>query len=212
MTKYKKGMSSRADILTNSRHLLNEKGLGLTVDGLAKELGLTRWKITNYFATKESLLIAIMRDYEQELGNILQRFDWGSKGIGFEQLKNLIATIMDLQYEFRCAIGYLSVVSKQQEEMLQHIQSSFNSRLDALKMRLSAMVSQKLLQPDIVAAPHFEIFAFAHINLLTTWVISQEIYYSKKKYEEMKPIYLQSVLNLFIPYLTTKGKAAFQSL
>lgn len=211
MLKYPKGVESRNQILAESRNLLNEKGLNQTMEILAKEMGLSRGRITNYFPTKDALLLNIMLDYEHRLNVVLQSFDWG-KGPSLVKILEVISIIMDVQYEYRCAIAYIATVSRYQPELQQHIERSFSNRIEEIKLLLVTMVDQEMLQPAVLQAPDFDMFCFQYTNLLTTWVISQQLYFGNRPYTEMKPFYLKGVMALYIPYLTPKGKSAFTKL
>lgn len=211
MAKYPKGIESRSIILAEARKLLNEKGLNQTVDMLAKEMGLSRGKITNYFPTKESLLVNIMREYEYALG-VLLRDNSEDEKPGFLEQYRILSKILDIQFEFRCAIAFLSVSGSFHPEIHQHVEASFLNRLEGIRMRLSAMVAMDLLVPAILKQPDLDIYCFQYTTLLTTWVVCQEMYYSRHGLEKMKPVYLLGVLNLYIPYLTEKGKQEFAKL
>jgi AcrR family transcriptional regulator len=211
MLKYVKGVTSRSQILADARKLLNEKGLNQTMEILAKEMGLSRGRITNYFPTKDTLLLNIMLEYEQQLDTILQSFDWG-KGPSLENMLKVTSSIMDVQYEYRCAIAYIATVSRYQRELHQHIERSFNNRVKELKLLLAALVNQKILLPAVLETPDFEVYCFQYTNLLTTWVISQQLYFGGRTYSKMKPCYLKGVMALYIPHLTPKGKSAFTKL
>ncbi|ULQ55813.1 TetR/AcrR family transcriptional regulator [Flavihumibacter rivuli] len=210
MAKTNKGIASRSTILTEARHLLNEKGLSITVDMIASELGLTRGRITHFFPTKDSLMVGIMRDYEHELSELIHQFDWG-KGPDFANSVDIMDRVLDLQYEYRCAIAFLAITTKNQPELHQHIEGSYYNRIDGIRMRTSYMVEKKLLHPQILEKENWEVYCFQYTNLLTTWVISQEMYHSKKAYKKMKPVYILGAMNLYIPYLTREGKKAYDA-
>jgi hypothetical protein len=74
------------------------------------------------------------------------------------------------------------------------------------------MVDQEILQPAVLQAPDFDMFCFQYTNLLTTWVISQQLFFGSRPYAEMKPFYLKGVMTLYIPYLIPKCKRAFIKL
>jgi AcrR family transcriptional regulator len=211
MNKYPKGVESRNQILTETRKLLNEKGLNQTMDVLAKEMGLSRGKITNYFPTKESLLVNIMREYEYAIGVLLKENEEEDQTEFVIQYK-ILSQILDVQYEYRCAIAYLSVSGSFQPEIHQHVESSFLNRLEGIRMRLNAMVALNLLLPGILKQPELDIYCFQYTTLLTTWVVCQEMYYSRQGFESMKPVYLRGAMNLYIPWLTEKGKSEFAKL
>jgi hypothetical protein len=76
-------------------------------------------------------------------------------------------------------------------------------------MRTSFMVAEKWLEPAILEKSNWEVYCFQYTNLLTTWVISQELYYSRQPISKMKPVYVEAAMNLYQPYLTTTGKKEY---
>jgi AcrR family transcriptional regulator len=208
MANYKKGIDSRFTIINDACMLLNEKGLSLSMDVIAKELGLSRGRITHFFPTKDSLMLALMQRYEYRLNEILHDFAWASEPT-FDQSFEVLELILDLQYDFRCAIAYLAVTGKSQPELHQHIESSFFNRIEGIRLRLQMMVASKMLTEQILEPDSFKVYSFQYTNLLTTWVLSQELYYSRHAYKLMKPVYIKAAMILFEPYLTTAGKSAY---
>jgi AcrR family transcriptional regulator len=210
MGRYQKGEMSRAGILDEARKLLNEKGIGIGVELIARDLGLSRGRITHFFPTKDSLMVSIMRDYEHRLGELLRQFDW-NQGSEFGQLFSVLDIILDLQYEYRSAFFFLTSLGKNQPEIHDHIEASFFNRVDGIYMRIKMMVGAKLLETRILGKEQLDIFLFQYINILTTWVICQEMYYRRSGFKKMKPVYIMGAMELFLPYLTIKGRKAYQA-
>jgi AcrR family transcriptional regulator len=208
MGRYHKGEMSRAGILEKARKILNEQGLGIGVELIAKEMGLSRGRITHFFPTKDSILVGIMRDYEHRLGELLHHFDW-NQGSLFDQHFSVLNIVLDLQYEYRCAHSFIAVIGKNQPEMLEHIEASFFNRVDGIHMRIKMMVEAKLLEASILEKDQLDVFIFQYTTLLTSWVISQDIYYGQKKYSKMKPVYIKGAMQLFLPFLTKRGNKEF---
>ena len=209
MAHYSKGEMSRAVILKEARKILNDGGLGLGTEFVAKQMGLSRGRITHFFPTKDSLMVGIMRDYEFALGEMLLQFDW-NRGSQFDQLFAVLDIILDLQYEYRCAHAYLAVMGKDQPELQQHIEASYFNRVDGIRTRIKAMVGARLLEPCILEQAEMDIFLFQYTTLLTTWVISQEMYHRRTPYRRMKMVYLVGAMQIFVPYLTKTGKSAYR--
>jgi AcrR family transcriptional regulator len=201
---------SRAGILDEARKLLNEKGIGIGVELIARDLGLSRGRITHFFPTKDSLMVSIMRDYEHRLGELLRQFDW-NQGSEFDQLFSVLDIILDLQYEYRCAFFFLTTMGNNQPEIHDHIEASFFNRVDGIHMRIKMMVGAKLLETRILGKEQLDIFLFQYINILTTWVICQEMYYRRSGFKKMKPVYIMGAMELFLPYLTIKGRKTYQA-
>lgn len=207
-----KGQITRNSIVEKARFIFNEKGLDITLDMIAQEMGLTKGRITNHFPTKESLFQAITTYYEWQLGEYMRAVRLPEKGISLEFLARLISGIMDIQYENRCVIGYLSMVTEEKKDMFDYISGNYRRNVQGIRNRVSAMVKQGLLVPELIHAKVFPIFQFQYISLLTNWVISEQHYNLDSSYEKMKPVYLQGIMQCYLPYLTAEGKKQYDAL
>lgn len=205
---YRNGRMSRAMILEEARKIFNNRGLTIGVETLAQEMGLSRGRITHFFPAKDTVLVGIMQDYEHRMGELLQDFDWNS-GTIFEQHFKVLDIIMDLQYEFRCIFVFLAAQNRSSLQLSQAIEVSYLGRIDGMHMRIKTMVESKLLEPRILEKEQLNIFLFQYTTVLTHWVVSHEIFHSRSKYQDMKPVYIKGALYLFLPFLTKKGKILF---
>ena len=208
MVRYRKGETSRVTILVDARKLLNEHGINIGFEFIAKQMGLSRGRITHFFPTKDSLMVGIMRDYEFSLGEMLLRFNWNNGSL-FDQLFAVLDLVLDLQYEYRCAHAYLAVTGKHEPEIVQHIEASYFNRVDGIRVRIKSLVDSKLLEPRILEKAQMDIFLFQYTNMLSTWMISQEMYHRRTPYRKMKKIYLAGAMQVFMPYLTPTGRKLY---
>lgn len=212
MEKLSKGQITRNTIVERSRSIFNEKGLDITLDAIAQEMGLTKGRITNHFPTKESLFLAIMGYYEWQLGEYVRHFKWAERSFSMRTLAIFMSGIMDIQYENRCAIGYLAMVTEEKKDVFDGIQASYKRNVTAIRNRVSGMVSQGLLLPVILHAKVFPVFLFQYVNLLTNWVVSEQHYGLDAGYETMKPVYLQGIMQCYYPYLSPEGLDQYNKL
>lgn len=211
MSSYKKGIQMRQSIIQEARIIFNKEGLSLTLDQLAGKLNLTRSRITNYFPTKDKLFVALSQDYDLRLQELLACFEVEPK-VTFHWLTKVFAAIMDLQYEYRSAIIFVATTSSSQKDIHEQITYSYKTNSKGVKQIVRTMIDVGLLKPEILDPEHFEVFSFQHINLFTTWIISQEIYNSSSSYKKIKPVYLKGIIGCYYPYLTKKGMAQFNTL
>ena len=213
MEKLGKGKLTRKTILDAAREIFNEKGINLTIDNLASEMEVTKGKITNNFATKDKLFLAILADYEEKLGMTLAslREHYESKTLG--SVLALISPVMDLQFEYRCSIIYLNVLSPGQSELREHTRRNAVKNIEAIRNRISLMVNNKLLKEEILEKEAFDPFIFIYINQLTQWVVYFDMYDQERGFKQMKPVYLRGIINhVYGPYLTPKGRKELDSL
>jgi AcrR family transcriptional regulator len=212
LEKLSKGQITRNTIVERSRSIFNEKGLDITLDMIAQEMGLTKGRITNHFPTKESLFQAIMGYYEWQLGEYVRHVNWAELSVSMRTLAIYMSGVMDIQYENRCAIGYLAMVTEEKREIFNGIQASYKRNVAAIRNRVTGMVSQGLLIPAILHARVFPVFLFQYVNLLTNWVVSEQHYGWETGYESLKPIYLQGIMQCYYPYLTEEGMSQYRAL
>jgi AcrR family transcriptional regulator len=212
MNKLSKGQITRNAIVEKSRFIFNERGLDITLDVIAQEMGLTKGRITNHFPTKESLFQAITTYYEWQLGEYVRATGQPEKGITLQFLAQLLSGIMDIQYENRCVIGYLSLVTEEKKEIFDFISGNYKKNVHAIRNRVTAMVQQGLLIPEILHQKTFPVFLFQYVTLLTNWVIGEQHFNRETGYEKMKPIYLRGIMQCYLPYLSAEGKRQYDAL
>jgi AcrR family transcriptional regulator len=213
MDKLWKGKLTRKTILDAAREIFNEKGINLTIDHLASEMEVTKGKITNHFATKDKLFLAILADYEEQLGNTMAglREQYASKTL--DSVVSIISNVMEIQFDYRCSIIYLNVLSPGQSELREHTNRNAARNIDAIRNRISLMVSHKLLKAEILEKEAFEAFIFIYINQLTQWVVYFDMYDQDKGFKKRKPVYLRGIMrHVYGPYLTQKGMKELENL
>lgn len=204
--KKKKGIVAREFILTETLKIFNQEGIFLTYKELSSKLNVGTSFITNHFPTKDDLFIALQQNYEAALGKAFSVFVWKEK-IDFQQQALFLATAMDVQYEHRSVILFSMVASKSQTSVVKQMSSTWQSNKAQLQNKLKQFVSAGLLKEEILLKDNFELFRFAYINLLTTWLVSYILYDDEKSYASLKPRYLKGIFQCFYPYLTRKGES-----
>ena len=208
--KYQKGIETRRRILREVNKLYNEEGLNLTLGQIAGKLGVTLGSITNYFPRKEQLLLALFRDFDEKSDLLYRQFQNEEALLDFSGVVRYYHKVMDLQYRYRFAMAYLAVQPIGDPELQQHLQERYRLNRANLKKRVAFQVKSGSLKADLLDPAAFDSFCFQLYNLLTTWVISLQLYHQERGYSEMKPIYLRGILNCFTPHLTERGLAELQ--
>ncbi|WP_113921982.1 TetR/AcrR family transcriptional regulator [Cognataquiflexum aquatile] len=211
MGNYQKGVEMRQTIIREARKVYNSYGLNLTLNQLAAILNLSKGRITNYFPTKEDLFVAISKDYDEQFANLFLNFD-ETESPSFERLYKICSVVMDLQYEYRSAIIFVSTTNSGQKEIHERVTESYKSNFEQVRWSVLPLIDAGLITSEILQPEKFEVFSFQYVSLFTTWVISLEIYHTTKPYAEMKPVYLKGILGCFFPYLTEKGLKEFQEI
>lgn len=203
MTAYFKGDKSREEIIEKSRELFNAYGIHLTLVKLAELMGTTLGRITYHFKNKDLLFVAIAKDYENKLMELRQNRPKGP--VSMDTFIKASSPVMDLQYEYRCAMRYTVVSYQHQQEMKSHIHEAYRNNRAMIKNTITAYVDSGSLQPRVLHDHVYEVFLFQFTNLFTNWIINLELYDNDRPYCESKPIYLKGIISIFIPYLTEKG-------
>lgn len=213
MEKLRKGKLTRKTTLDAAREIFNEKGINLTIDNLASEMEVTKGKITNHFATKDKLFLAILADYEEQLGKTLASLKEEYESKTLASVVSIISTVMDLQFEYRCSIIYLNVLSPGQSELRELIRRNSARSIESIRNRITMMVNNKLVKSDILEKTAFEAFIFIYINQLTQWVVYFDMYDQDRSFKKMKPVYLRGIMHhVYGPYLTNKGLKELENL
>lgn len=202
-----KGANTRLTIIHEAREIWNTAGIGITIDMIAREMGVSKSRISNHFPTKDSLFIAILGEYEKELASTIQTLYEAGFGHSLQAYANGLHQIMDVQYKYRCGIIYLNVLSPSQHELKSHTASNYARNLASIRQRMELFYEQGLIVHSVLEEPQWSAFVFVYINLLTQWVIHLDMYDNNKSYLENKKVYISGILkHLYAPYLTEKGK------
>jgi AcrR family transcriptional regulator len=204
MSAYPKGERSREAIIERARDLFNEYGIHLTLVRLAEMMETTLGRMTHHFKNKDLLFIALARDYETKLGELRAKRPPGpSSMVTFIRSSSLV---MDLQYDYRCAMRYIIGSLQHQPQMRSHFLDAYSNTHKTIRITIEALVKAGSLQPGILEDGIYEVFLFQFTNLFTHWVINLELYDIHRTYEDMKPIYLKGIMSIFLPFVTEKGK------
>ena len=204
MSEYTKGKQSREEIINSARQIFNEHGIQLTLVNLADFMDTTLGRLTYHFRNKDLLFIAIAQDYEVKLLELRN-----NRNIDQISLSNFVYTftqVMDLQYDYRCAMRYIISSVNSSDEMKKHLQVTYSNNREQIRKTIEAYVNGGSLQSRILCKETYEVFLFQFTNLFTNWVINLELYDNDKEYTEIKPVYLNGIISVFIPFLTEKGQ------
>lgn len=212
MSKLTKGEKTKKDIVRRINTLFNEREMFLTWDEIAAELGLSRSRITNYFPKKDLLVLAIYIEFESKLKTTLEAHHSKTYELNLGTLQEYYSSIMDLLYDFRFSISYVLVNPMNDGELSNHIDQTYDKNRGRLFERVKNLVRSGIVDKSLLLKMNFDAFTFQHTTLLTTWVITYRLYDKNLGFDKMKPIYLQGILNCYLPYLTDKGKSEFQLL
>jgi AcrR family transcriptional regulator len=211
--KLPKGELTRKLILDTARRIFNERGVNITLDNLAKELGIPKGRITNHFATKDKLFLAILEDYEQGLAGLRVKLKDLYECRKLSDIVTIISEVMDLQFEYRCAILFLAVLSPGQEEFRVKTGESRSLSDKVIRHRMGNMVKHGLVAERVLEESQFELFMFIYVNTLSQWVIYYDMYDFDRDFRKMKPIYIKSIVeHVYGPYLTSKGRKQWKEM
>ncbi len=206
-----KGSTSRAQLIQAARKVFNRVGIGITIDSLARELGVSKGKITNHFPTKDLLFLGVLAEYERELAETSEQFGWGVKEYSFTNLLTFLSLIMDVQFRYRCAMAYVAMITQEQSELHGHVLENFRRNASSIRGRLHHMVNRKSLKATILEPEHLEPFILAYVNLMTFWVVSATLYHNDDEYPAVKTNCLRAVVSLYKPYLTASAVKELRS-
>lgn len=206
----KKGEKTRERIISKTRQLMNKYGHDITLSFLASQMKVTIGQITYHFANKDQLILGIAEDYQLSLNELVKSYS--EKLLQLENYESFLNDVLDLQYEYRCALRYIFGSSRQQVELFSHVDDYSTQSLNAIKSRLVNYVKNGDLQETILEKENLETFLFQYVCLLNGWLGYHEIYRGGMPYEEIKPLYFAGIIKLFLPYTTPSGKEKITSI
>lgn len=213
MAKIQKGSLTRISILENSRKVFNEKGILLTLDTIATEININKGRITNHFSTKEKLFHSLLNEYEEQLGQKLLDIREKYQSTSLKDIAEITSYIMDIQYEYRCCVLYVIVYRPNEKELLEHIALTHQEKANRLFNRISGMVRDGFMHPEVLKGDKWKAFLFLYVNQMNYWVIHLNTYDHLQGYKTVKPIYLMGIItHIYGPYLTEKGLSELKSL
>jgi hypothetical protein len=169
------------------------------------------YRITNYFPKKEKLLLGIVDHYEKKLEKLSGSKSLDSRNLSFQEMVKFYSEIMDLNYEYRFAISFLTINPLSDDELLHHIRYTFQSKKKRLFQRVSYLVETGSLDKKILTNDVFEVFCFQFMTLFTSWINNLELYDKAIGYQRVKPIYLKGIMHSYVPYLTEQGQEEMNS-
>ncbi len=210
MKNYTKGINSRERLVNTARELFNEYGIGLTLNALAGKMEITLGMLTHHFPTKDSIFLAIAEEYEHKRA-LTRDQDYAGK-FSLEVFWRIIGRVMDLQYDYRCAMRYIASISKNQSELASHTTERYKLNRQLIQQGIQILVSEGELKTTILEEKNFKIFLFAFSSLATSWLINLEIYDYEESYEAIKPVYLSGIFSTLIPYATPLGEETLRKL
>jgi len=202
MQKLSKGAQTKNKIINQSNQLYNKSDTFLTLGELADSLNLSRGLITNHFPKKELLLLAIFKNYEVRLKELIESYNPDASTITLQHLFEYYSKVMDLMYEYRFAISYIFVNPIRDADLKEYIRKTYLNNKRRLKERTDYLVTIGLFSDKILNEDYFEAFNFQHSNLLTTWIINYRLYDYTESYQQRKSVYMRGLINCFIPFLT----------
>lgn len=213
MAKMQKGNLTRKSILENARKVFNEKGILLTLDTIAAEIGINKGRVTNHFSTKEKLFGAIAVEYEESLMHLLSGIFEKYESYKLSDIAETLSYIMDLQYEYRCSFFYLILYQIGDNNLQQYTNDKTIEKKTMIRERIKNMVKHGMMIPDVLTGNNWKSFLFLYINQMSNWVIHLNFYDISEGYQKMKPIYMLGILkHVYGPYLTEKGLSELNTL
>ncbi len=204
MSKFKKGKKTRKRILAEGRELMNQHGHSITLALLGSKMGITIGQITYHFRSKDHLIVGITEEFQERLAELINV--QSDKLHHLENFHKYLDALLDVQYNYRCAVRYIFTSSPEQLALSDHIRKNHLKALTSIRERLRMLVNNGDLKPSIFERENLDIFLFQYTGLLTVWVNNLEIYGEQKSYKELKSIYIRGIMDLFMPHATPAGK------
>jgi AcrR family transcriptional regulator len=202
-----KGEKTRLQLIEEARELFNTRGTNLTITQISRELGHGKSKITNHFPRKSDLIAAILERYNKKVTQVILTYSTKEFAHSFHDLIVYYGTLLDLMFAHRGVIIDSLNSSVQEDDYKQAVYNTYKANVERLRMRVQSLIHSGLLDPVISEPRTFKIFEIQHMNFLSTWFITMDLYHWEEGFHKMKPLYIKTILTNYLPFVTHKGEA-----
>jgi len=196
-------------ILEHARRAFNERGVAAVgVREIARDLGLSPGNVSYHYATKEALIIALMRDAHARNNALVER---PPPGEGFEQVVAIVHGFMRRDVENRWFVRDLAGLLPTFPELRplhQEMQRARDARTDRL---LGRLVTAGLLDGDRVKQrlPELRVQLFTQIFF---WLPSAILAAPDADPAERLELHARAALGLLLPFCTPAGRRKLEPL
>lgn len=202
-------MQTRKRILESSRKLFNQQSYDtVTIRMIAQELEMSSGNLNYHFKKKEDILSALyfemVAEFDQRLKNLPET------SFSIVQIRDDIYQSMKRMLHYRFFWTDLYNLLKVHEGMREHFQKVYLQRLAGSQYMFNQLTNQKIMLSP-ATEKEYEFLAERMICFGNTWLYSSNLYQSKTD-EQMLETQCRILLSALYPYLTEKGKLAFNNI
>lgn len=206
-----KGAKSRLMIIDIARGIYNTYGQELRIKDLSEKMEVNQSKLTNHFPTKELVIQAIFNEFQAKYAALIDE-RLSTDFTGFADFASFSSEVMDLNYHYRCAVLYYANVVDFYAAEKPMVEKQIEKKLEWIDQAIKNLIKKGELSAEAGEGAGYQLLVYQWQMLSIHWMNSLLRYEVGKSYEEMKPFYLKAMFSIFGPYLTKKGKKAFESL
>ncbi|MDH5654794.1 MAG: TetR/AcrR family transcriptional regulator [Spirochaetia bacterium] len=200
-------MNSREHILSSALNLYNKNGYeAVSLRSVAEQTGISHGHLRHYFPGREFLASSILNDFLAEHDQIPLQTDQ----------KNILQSIQErLQFQYHLIWKYrflfidLVHLSRKNPKFKKHFQEEYTKRFSRMKDIFFKMEKEGILAFGGKSRPA-EIL-FSQMFLISTYWVSEAAVLGMRREAAVRH-YSRICLDLFLPYLSEKGRELYLAL
>ncbi|MBL8002406.1 MAG: TetR family transcriptional regulator [Flavobacteriales bacterium] len=206
---YARGLATREEILEGALPVFNQHGDHTTLELLARELELSKGRITHHFPTKDLLLEGLLERYEQALNEAGRLPDgpWHLADVAASFGRSL-DVIVAYQY---IAVAHSTAITLG-SRIHERVKESFARRLQSMRPFAEYLVHLGLLKEEVLGQRHFDTWSTALVMCFVAWPIHHQNVAAHLARSLSRSIALRACMNTMAPYLTAKGRLQYQEV
>lgn len=200
--------NTKARILQTALHLFNDLGLPkVTLRTIAKEMGISQGNLNYHFKKREDILEALYHDLVAKIDQLMESMQ-GSV-FSLQHLYDQQAVMMEHFFEYRFFMLDFVQIMREHANIKNHYTQLTELRILQFQGLIQALVELELMRPGEIEDEykHFHI----RLQILNDFWLSSAIT-TKTLSKALIPTYSMALFRELYPYLTPKGKTAFQAI
>lgn len=202
-------MKKREKILHVSREMFNEQGYWqVTIRMIAQKLEMSSGNLNYHFKKREDILEALYFQMVEEFDQRIERLP--NVEISLDQVKKDILMSMDRMIHYKFIWTDLYRLMNGHEKLYVHFSEAYRRRLEG-SLFLYQRLQQLGIMEERLTESELRLLAERMIHFGDTWIYCSEVYRTKQEEISVEE-QCHKMLMILEPYMTEKGKEAFQSV
>ena len=197
-------MNTKDRILDKALELMTVAGSDtVSTHEIAKHLGIRQSNITYYFPSRTELLSALFKRMIEEVDRPVESLD--PENFSFITFYQSLDKVMQVHERYRFLLMNYGTLITTNPELNAHMVAVFKNRHQEFEGVLTLLSNNGFITGDQLFAQRVPVLHMLNM-IIVYWVQEAAIYHQDKTDAEKRKHFLWLFFQVFIPYLTQKGK------